>query len=296
MNINKLIYFIDLVELGSFTKVAEKNFVSQTNITKQIKALEEYFECQLIDRSKVPVSVTEIGQIFYQYSISVIESYKDLEKNIEIAKQNQTKIRIGYSTIMDLNSLISIQELVSLKGNIHFDLQFLSLNELTIKLIKGEIDLAIGFDSEFNESHIDTVDLYSGEYNAVIGENHELFHEEKININKLYEYPLIMLKPEVTGKSYYNMLERAKMRNHQPQIERVTDDIYNELFFIYSENLIGFFPDNYPENFSLSKSKSIPIIDNYHKYKIQIAINSNNKESLSRLYFNRIKALDNLKL
>lgn len=34
MNLNKLKYFIDLVELGSFTKVAEKNFVSQTNVTK----------------------------------------------------------------------------------------------------------------------------------------------------------------------------------------------------------------------------------------------------------------------
>src|SRR5699024_1674199 len=145
MNINRLIYFIDLVELGSFTKVAEKNFVSQTNITKQIKALEEYFECQLIDRSKVPVTVTEIGQIFYQYSLSVIDRYKELETNIEIAKQNQTKIRIGYSTLMDLNTLIDFQPFVSSKEKIHYDLQFLPLNELTIKLKKGEIDLAIGF-------------------------------------------------------------------------------------------------------------------------------------------------------
>ncbi len=50
MNIEKIKYFIDLVESGNFTYTAQKNFVSQTTISQQIHSLEKEFGAQLIDR------------------------------------------------------------------------------------------------------------------------------------------------------------------------------------------------------------------------------------------------------
>ena len=75
MYLEKLKYFIDLVQTGSFTKAGKKNFVSQASITQQIRLLESHFACQLIDRSTIPVKPTEAGKILYQEALQLIQQY-----------------------------------------------------------------------------------------------------------------------------------------------------------------------------------------------------------------------------
>ena len=55
MNQNQLRYFVAAAETGSFTRAAERYFVSQTAITQQIRLLEETLGCRLFDRSTRPV-------------------------------------------------------------------------------------------------------------------------------------------------------------------------------------------------------------------------------------------------
>ncbi|NVY96024.1 LysR family transcriptional regulator [Lactobacillus sp. DCY120] len=63
MNLEKLQYFVDLVQSGNFTKTGAKNHVAQTSISQQIRSLENYFELQLIDRTLTPVVPTAAGVI-----------------------------------------------------------------------------------------------------------------------------------------------------------------------------------------------------------------------------------------
>ena len=50
MHIETLKIFCDLVELGSFSKTADKHFVSQSAVSQQIAQLELANNCQLLDR------------------------------------------------------------------------------------------------------------------------------------------------------------------------------------------------------------------------------------------------------
>ena len=51
MKIEKLKYFIDLYETGSFTQTAKINYISQTSVTQFIYSLEEEFQVKLFNRS-----------------------------------------------------------------------------------------------------------------------------------------------------------------------------------------------------------------------------------------------------
>lgn len=64
MNQNQLRYFVAAAETGSFTRAAERYFVSQTAITQQIRLLEETLGCRLFDRSTRPVCLTSAGKAF----------------------------------------------------------------------------------------------------------------------------------------------------------------------------------------------------------------------------------------
>ena len=61
LSLLKLKYFIDVVETGSFTKAGKKNHIAQTSVTQQIREIEKYFQCTLIDRSVLPVKPTSMG-------------------------------------------------------------------------------------------------------------------------------------------------------------------------------------------------------------------------------------------
>ncbi|MDL4842108.1 helix-turn-helix domain-containing protein [Aquibacillus rhizosphaerae] len=65
MNIEKIKYYIDLVECRNFTETAKKNFVSQTTISQQIASLEKEFDMKLIDRKQIPIEPTQAGWLFY---------------------------------------------------------------------------------------------------------------------------------------------------------------------------------------------------------------------------------------
>jgi DNA-binding transcriptional LysR family regulator len=55
INIEKIKYYIDLVDCRSFTETAKRNYVSQTTISQTIAALEETFQIRLINRKKTPI-------------------------------------------------------------------------------------------------------------------------------------------------------------------------------------------------------------------------------------------------
>ena len=57
MNLNQLRYFVSVAENESFTKAAMSQYISQTAITQQIRALEETVGAKLFDRNSRPVSL-----------------------------------------------------------------------------------------------------------------------------------------------------------------------------------------------------------------------------------------------
>lgn len=73
MNTKQLEYFISVAENLSFTKTAEKFYISQTAVTQQIKALEEQINVTLFTRSKRHVELTPAGKVFLSEARTIIK-------------------------------------------------------------------------------------------------------------------------------------------------------------------------------------------------------------------------------
>ena len=63
MTLNQLNYYVEIVRQGSFTKAAEKLFVSQSTLSKAIRALEEEFQMELINRGAKEFQLTPQGNV-----------------------------------------------------------------------------------------------------------------------------------------------------------------------------------------------------------------------------------------
>jgi DNA-binding transcriptional LysR family regulator len=86
MQIESLKVFCDLAETESFTKAAQINSVTQSAVSQQISALERAFKSLLIERSKKKFRLTREGQVLYEYSKQIIQTYESLHSKLQELK------------------------------------------------------------------------------------------------------------------------------------------------------------------------------------------------------------------
>ena len=86
MQIESLKVFCDLAETESFTKAAQINSVTQSAVSQQISSLERIFKSLLIERSKKKFRLTREGQVRYDYSKQIIQTYESLHSKLQDLK------------------------------------------------------------------------------------------------------------------------------------------------------------------------------------------------------------------
>src|SRR5256885_6233221 len=84
MQIETLKIFCDLVETRSFSQAAERNFVTQSAVSQQVRGLEEKFKRRLLERvrGRRDLRLTSAGEIFLQESRNVLAAYAQLRESM----------------------------------------------------------------------------------------------------------------------------------------------------------------------------------------------------------------------
>ena len=83
MHIETLKVFCDLVETASFSEAAERNGVTQSAVSQQIKGLEDRFSVVLVERGRRNFSVTPEGEVFLQAAREIVDTYRGIESKLQ---------------------------------------------------------------------------------------------------------------------------------------------------------------------------------------------------------------------
>lgn len=78
MQIQTFKVFCDLADTESFSKAAERNGITQSAVSQQVRAIEAQFRVKLIDRGRRAFSLTPEGQAFLASSRDIVGAYDDL--------------------------------------------------------------------------------------------------------------------------------------------------------------------------------------------------------------------------
>ena len=83
MHLETLKKFVDLVDTRSFREAAQRNLVSQSAVSQQLKALEARYDCRLIERSRRGgLTPTEAGKTFYVECRTMLERFRAMEARL----------------------------------------------------------------------------------------------------------------------------------------------------------------------------------------------------------------------
>jgi DNA-binding transcriptional LysR family regulator len=100
LDLRQLETFIEVANLKSFSKAADKLYITQPTVTNHIQNLEKEMKTSLINRSGKNISLTPSGTILYEYAINIINSCKMAKFKLESFKGKiQGHLDIFSSTI-----------------------------------------------------------------------------------------------------------------------------------------------------------------------------------------------------
>lgn len=104
-HIDDLLLFAKLVELKSFTAVAETLQLSRSLISKRISRLEGHLGVQLINRTTRRLGITAAGRTYYQYCVQIENTLQEAESAIG-------EIRAHPKGRLNINAPISFGQMV----------------------------------------------------------------------------------------------------------------------------------------------------------------------------------------
>lgn len=134
--------FVQIVELGSLNRAAEKLRLSPTMVGKHLKLLENNLKTQLLNRTTRRISLTASGGEYYHHCKKVLELVDEGEERL----RNDQLIPSGQLTI-------SCPEILGKKRILPFSLNYmdrfpathihLSLTDRLVDIMREDIDIAI---------------------------------------------------------------------------------------------------------------------------------------------------------
>lgn len=184
----RLEYFCEVARLKSFTKAGEACFVSQTAISQQIAALEEYLGFKLLIRNKKTVSLTLAGMQFYHDALKIMEqANKSMEEARDTARNALGILRIGFFSLYDRVSIISLLRKFHEKfPRIKIDIAQYDYDSLNQNLRSKYIDIAFVFSENYSGiSSISIRKIMRSPTRVCISKNHRLAQYDPVKIEHL---------------------------------------------------------------------------------------------------------------
>lgn len=233
--------FIKVADLGSFSKAADKLYISSTAVIKQINLLEQELGLQLLERTHRGISLTRAGRSIYGDAKYLIQYSKDSLTRANNAMQSEEKvIKIGNSLMTPSQSILVLWPKV--KEYCH-DIKFRIVpfentpeNAREILTNLGtNIDIVSGwFDESFlNGYGCNALKLCDEPISCALSINHPLAFNEKIKLSDLHGENVMLIR---RGWNKYTDAIRDELWAEHPQINIIDIPFFNVEVFNQCES------------------------------------------------------------
>lgn len=259
MELRHLKYFLKVAEELSFVRAAEKLFISQPPLSRQIKELETEIGAQLFERNNKRVILTDAGK-YYQKEIQ--ELVQNLERiNLttkKIAENKSGEFRIAYvsSTFSgDISKLI--QYLSQKYPFVNFRLYEVPTVKQIAALEEGKIDLGIVRAPIFS-SKIDTQLWFKDSFSLVFNSNLFSIRSEN-DIENIKNQNFVFFNKEYAPRYFENLLEICAHFGFEPKVVHESNNISSIIQLVKNGLGISIVPTNVVQNYQNNELEFIEL-------------------------------------
>lgn len=193
MNLSQLKAFLAVAQDGSFSRAAEKLYLTQPAVSKQIQALEEALGMRLFDRVGRSILLTEAGNILRDHAHIVFQTLEEARETItQLRGLQRGHLRI--SAASTIGTYMLPQPLGELKAQfpgIEISLAITNKAQVVQQVLNHEVEL--GFvGPPVEPAELEREEYLLDELVLILAPTHRLAREESVGVAELAEEVFIL--------------------------------------------------------------------------------------------------------
>ena len=222
MQIETLKIFCDLVETQSFSLAAERNFVTQSAVSQQVRGLEEKFRRRLLERvrGRREVRLTEAGRSFYEESRNVLAAYQGLQermRSLDAEVSGTVHVATVYS--IGLHELPPVvRRFMALYPKARIDLEYSRTTRIVRDVLGGSIELGLVAYPERRRG-LAVVPLPGDRLVLICPPSHPLASRKKVRAAELNGQDFVLFERDIPTRRATDKIFRA----HNVTVRRVAE-------------------------------------------------------------------------
>lgn len=206
MEINYVKEFVHLADVGNFLTASEDLFISQSSLSKHIKAIETELGAPLFNRTTRKVQLTEVGETFLIHAREIAKQQVEYTKEIKkiLTRQNDV-VSLGALPTMAQYDITDIVYTFQRKHpDLKLNLIMSDTNDLKQKLDEGILDMAFLRETEQDDEHY-RIFITEDNLVAVVPSNHPLAALDSIRLEQLKDEDLCVM---AKGTMLYELCDK----------------------------------------------------------------------------------------
>jgi DNA-binding transcriptional LysR family regulator len=207
MEVRQLQIFRSLAEELNFTRTAEKVHTVQSNVTAQIKALEEELRVPLFDRLGRRVTLTDAGRRFLPFAEQALQAMEQGQRAIQSGAEPSGPLRIAAPESVLTYRLPPVLRAFR-KRFPHVELSFRPYSDATLcsMLESGKFDMAIQMSDTVADATFKSVRLWTERIFLLGDLNHPLAKRRTVKPSDMAGQMLLLTE---SGCGYREKLDRV---------------------------------------------------------------------------------------
>lgn len=284
MNFQRLKYFMAVAENLHFSKAAEKLFMAQPPLTRQIKQLEKDLGVQLFKRDKRNVSLTAQGKLLYEESTKIFSQINGITESLKQLESGLIgQITIGY--VGAAMHCILPELLVKLKSSypgIHTVLQELN-NEKQVKSLKSGI-IDIGFlRTPVKEKGLEVKSVFQEPFSLVVPAS----FPDTTQLKDLAGEPFISFSKDCGPGLIESIYKVCNKAGFTPKVVHETSQINSIVRLVESGLGYSIVPKSVENGYNLNIS-FLPIINSNEIAELSLVYNKNQINPMAKNFIELI--------
>ena len=197
MDVRALRYFTEVVRQQSFTRAAQKLYVTQPTISKMLRQLEEELGCTLLLRDGRKLHLTDSGQAVYQRGLAILQEFHQLEAELGDINQLKTgELRLGIPPMVGMQIAGSISAFRRRYPGV--ELKISEFGGLTVQqaVLAGSLDIALTALPVDADLPLNTLPLMHHPLCVLVPRQAAWLNRSHITLTELGAHPLLIFNEE----------------------------------------------------------------------------------------------------
>jgi DNA-binding transcriptional LysR family regulator len=220
MQIESLKMFCDLAETESFTKAAQISGVTQSAVSQQISSLERIFKSLLIERSKKRFRLTREGQVLYDYSKQIIQSYESLHSKLQELKDIISgTIRVATIYSIGLHDLPSyVKRFMKSYPTVNVHVEYRRANQVYDDVLSNVVDLGL-VAYPVKDPKMEIVALRKEPLALICHPQHPFAKQKSVKLKALVGQKIIGFEPDIPTRKALDKI----LKEHGVEVKHVME-------------------------------------------------------------------------